>query len=396
MSGLSQDASFFDFTNEQANIQRNKTAEAAFRDVKSFLLESKESDKNLRIAIFDATNTTRERRRYLMECVKDTDIEMIFVESICNDKQILESNYTMKLKSPDYVGMDPIKAREDFEKRVSEYEKIYETLDEKHEGDLSYIKLFDVGLHMVLNRMHGYCAMEIVTYLGNIHINRRRIYLLRHGESENDVKQILSGDCRLTHKGRIFAHQVRDYLKEFTDPTKPLLVFSSTLTAATHTMERLRELKNTQLIETHVLDELGGGVCQGMTYEEIKKKFKEEFEDRQRDKLIFRYPGAGGESYLDLIERLKPMILEIERTRKDVVIISHNAVLRVILGYFLGTPIKEIPFLPFPKDAIIQLTTSPYGCDYHCVEIDMSKEAEISSSASNTPTPKSANSPDKF
>lgn len=392
---MSQDASFFDFSNAKATSMRNLAASHAFQDVKNFLLGDNESDHNLRVAIFDATNTTRERRRFLMECVKETNIEMIFIESICTDKTILESNYNMKLGSPDYKDMDPKKAREDFEKRVAEYEKIYETIDDKYENDLSYIKLYDVGLHMELNRMHGYCAMEIVSYLGNIHIKPRQIFLLRHGESLNDIQGRLSGDCKLTQNGRVFASQVKDFLKDNTDPTKQLLVFSSTLKAATCTLERLRSLQNTQLIETHVLDELGGGLCEGMTYKEIEEKFSEEFIERNKNKLIFRYPGSGGESYLDLIERLKPMILEIERTRKDVVIISHNAVLRVILGYFLATPIKRIPYLEFPKNCIIQLKTSPYGCDKHIVEIDMSKEAELLSSSSNTPTPKNINSPDK-
>lgn len=41
-----------------------------------------------------------------------------------------------------------------------------------------------------------------------------------------------------------------------------------------------------------------------MTYMEIKEKMPEEFEMRVQDKTRYRYPN-GGESYLDLIERLK-------------------------------------------------------------------------------------------
>lgn len=55
------------------------------------------------------------------------------------------------------------------------------------------------------------------------------------------------------------------------------------------------------------------GSCDGMTYEEIERKFPAEFERRKTDKLAYRYPR--GESYLDVIARLEPMIMEMERHR---------------------------------------------------------------------------------
>lgn len=38
------------------------------------------------------------------------------------------------------------------------------------------------------------------------------------------------------------------------------------------------------------LDELYAGVCDGLTYAEIKEKYPEEFARRQEDKLTYRYP----------------------------------------------------------------------------------------------------------
>lgn len=267
----------------------------------------------------------------LLEKSLPYNIEMIFIESICTDPVVLENNYRLKLGSPDYVGVDPVKARSDFMKRVEEYEKIYETISEEDEKDLSYIKLFNVGEHLDLNKMHGYLAMEIVTYLSNIHINPKRIFLLRHGESENDVKHILSADCNLTKRGKVFASQVRDFLSENQDPSKKMIIFSSTMKSAKCTVNRLRSLhncevffNNIQYVETRLLDELGGGSCEGHTYEEIQLKFPQEYNERQKEKLLYRYPGTGGESYLDVIERVKPMILELESSKEDIVIVSHK------------------------------------------------------------------------
>ncbi len=53
-----------------------------------------------------------------------------------------------------------------------------------------------------------------------------------------------------------------------------------------------------------------------------------EFAKRTADKLAYRYPGAAGESYLDVIERVRPVIIELERQRRSIVIVCHLAVLR--------------------------------------------------------------------
>jgi 6-phosphofructo-2-kinase len=45
-----------------------------------------------------------------------------------------------------------------------------------------------------------------------------------------------------------------------------------------------------------------------------------EFLARARDKLRYRYPGSG-ESYIDVVERVRPLITEIERVKSPVVIV---------------------------------------------------------------------------
>lgn len=67
-----------------------------------------------------------------------------------------------------------------------------------------------------------------------------------------------------------------------------------------------------------------------MTYEEIAEKMPEEYAARKKDKLGYRYPS--GESYLDVIQRLEPVIIEIERQKDSVCVVAHQAILRVIYG----------------------------------------------------------------
>ncbi|KAH8498733.1 hypothetical protein H0E87_017601 [Populus deltoides] len=112
-------------------------------------------------------------------------------------------------------------------------------------------------------------------------------------------------------------------------------------------------------IQWRALDEINAGVCDGMTYEEIKKNMPEEYEARRKDKLRYRYPR--GESYLDVIQRLEPVIIELERQRAPVVVISHQAVLRALYAYFADRPLKEIPHIEVPLHTIIEIQMGVTG-----------------------------------
>ena len=58
------------------------------------------------MAIFDATNTTEERRNYLIQRFHGR-VQYLFIESICNDAETIKRNTELKLKySPDYADMD--------------------------------------------------------------------------------------------------------------------------------------------------------------------------------------------------------------------------------------------------------------------------------------------------
>jgi 6-phosphofructo-2-kinase/fructose-2,6-biphosphatase len=59
---------------------------------------------------------------------------------------------------------------------------------------------------------------------------------------------------------------------------------------------------------------------------------------------VGRYPS--GESYMDVIQRLEPVIIEIERERECVVVVAHQAVLRALYGYFMKVPLAVSPAGP--------------------------------------------------
>eukprot|EP01042_Synura_sphagnicola_P006073 gene6073-7752_t len=103
------------------------------------------------------------------------------------------------------------------------------------------------------------------------------------------------------------------------------LVLTGTTQAHEDTVARLR--LRYPCYSTPLIDELRGGNFHGMSRDEIRKHHPEEFYLREANKLHYRYPGVGGESYLDVIERVRPIIIELERQRQSVLLVSHMAVL---------------------------------------------------------------------
>jgi 6-phosphofructo-2-kinase/fructose-2,6-biphosphatase 2 len=146
----------------------------------------------------DATNSTRSRRwatdkfifispwalerrgRIEARIAKEKGIQLIFLESLCDDPTIIAANVALKVSSgdPDYMNTSPDQAKADFLKRIREYEKIYETITEPH---LSYLKIVNVGSQVEVSRIHGYLQSRIAYFLTNLHLKPRSIYLSRVG-----------------------------------------------------------------------------------------------------------------------------------------------------------------------------------------------------------------------
>lgn len=87
---------------------------------------------------------------------------------------------------------------------------------------------------------------------------------------------------------------------------------------------------------------LSQGICEGLTYEEIGQRYPQQLDNRDCDKYHYRYPS--GESYEDLVARIEPVIMELER-QANVLVVSHQAVLRCILAYYLDKTCGACLFL---------------------------------------------------
>ncbi|CAH6720335.1 6-phosphofructo-2-kinase 1 [[Candida] jaroonii] len=407
-------ADFFSPDNYTYTALREKWAMDTLDQLLDYVLDGSGS-----VGIFDATNSTKSRRTRVLKRIQQRsngELKVLFLESVCTDPMIIESNIRLKLSGPDYREMDPDLALKDFVGRLHNYEKAYETIDEQEEKlpGFQYVKMIDVGKKVVSYNVQGFLASQTIYFLLNFNLCERQIWITRHGESTDNLSGRIGGDAPLTKRGKKFAKTLSKFmnfqrqefrkkqLNEFSNrlelkylkkrqqkspdesldqvideddpenqiPTEPnFYVWTSMLMRAIETGKYFDD-SIYSVKQMRMLNELGGGKFEGLTYEQISTKYPKEYESRIQNKLTYRYPGVGGESYLDVLTRLRPLITEIERTTDHLLIVSHRVVLRILLAYFLNLDRSAIGELDVPLHTLYCLESHPYGTDYRMYEYD--------------------------
>ncbi|KAL4804865.1 6-phosphofructo-2-kinase-domain-containing protein [Aspergillus unguis] len=402
---MDQSANFFDPKNQKASKLREQVALETLDELLDYILEEGGS-----VGILDATNSTLERRKTIVDHIRKRagpELGVLFLESSCEDPVLLEANMRLKLSGPDYKDQDPAKALEDFKKRVALYEKSYFPLGEYEETlNMPYIRMIDVGRKIVSHQTHGFLSSQVVYYLLNFNLSPRQIWITRHGESEDNQAGRIGGDSPLSENGHRYAKALTRFINEQRklwemyqrqkdmmsqmppragDSTPPnpsyiprdrprnFCVWSSmmqrTVQSVEHFNEDLYDVKQMKM-----LDELYAGKMEGMTYDEIRENFPDEYATRKKNKLYYRYPGPGGEGYLDIINRLRTVIIEMERMTDHVLLVTHRSVARVLLAYFRGLKREEVADLDVPLGMLYMLEPKPYGVEFKAYRYSPQKD----------------------
>ncbi|KAK6321504.1 hypothetical protein J4Q44_G00084800 [Coregonus suidteri] len=211
---------------------------------------------------------------------------------------------------------------DDFLKCIECYKVTYQPLDpDDYDKDLSFIKVENVGRRLLVNRVQDYIQSKIVFHLmisPHIQVHSHSLYLCRHGESNRNTEGRIGGDSELSPGGKQFAHALHGFIEEH--KLSDLKVWTSQLRRTTQTAEELI-----------------------VPYEQWK---------------ILNEINA---SYQDLVQRLEPVIMELER-QGNVLVICHQAVMRCLLAYFLDKSADDLPYLKCPLHTVLKLTPVAYGC----------------------------------
>lgn len=420
-------ASFFDPDNAEFRASREGYAKETFEELLKWILVDNGS-----VGIFDATNSTLERRQYLISRVhKEPHLKIFFIESICTDQELLETNMRLKLRGPDYRKKDPEASLSDFKERVRNYEKTYVPLGdfEERQSWLQYCKVINVGRKVIAYNIQGFLAAQAVFFMLNFNLADRLIFVARHGESTDNAQGRIGGNAPLSENGKRFAkalykfvnsmgmlwgdslltcrpekriefrqNEIAQFSKKWSvipvpgeKPPNPGTVHSGELppeksfSVWTSLLERGMQTANDfdediyDVKAMKMLDEISAGAFEGMTHEEIRRKYPEEYELRAKDQLTYRYPGSGGESYLDVIHRLSSVIVEIERMDHHVLLIGHRVTTRIVLAYFLGLDQDKICSLDVPQNTVYMLEPKPYGTELYRYTLDPDSDEFVGS-----------------
>ncbi|KAL7531155.1 hypothetical protein ACHAXR_003870 [Thalassiosira sp. AJA248-18] len=445
--GQNASADFFDTKNASAAALRQEVARLALEDMLNWIDEPFENSHNGgaeggnpfapkpavkgRVGIFDATNSTKERRDWVLkECTcgikragKPTGV--IFIESICNDADLMRENLMTKVStSPDYAGVPIEEAMADIMIRCEKYEEAYETIED---DEISYIKIFNLSSKMMVNHIYGMLAKSVVPALMAWNIGTRPIYLCRPAaadtskgsgsggssrrqrqtlvmskiegldevgqEFKNALNKFMRKECldfadrrrnemvkpkSKINKGSLFSsngglgHHLTKSLSKFgledcdgdDDEPFPCHIATSTIPRACQTVA-WKDMPSKALSNFNPLDK---GEFTGMSMDDIAKNDPEWHERYVEDPFYTRFPG--GECQADLMLRLEPMAICIEQQVEPVLIVSHTSVLQAFVAYFRNSPPEKCMHIDLPLNTVFKFTPVKGGGwqeTQHCV-----------------------------
>lgn len=327
---------FYRPDNEEGRSQREELALTSMRNAREYLKGGGQ------VAVLDATNGSRARRRELE--VQLGDAPILYIECINNDQEILEASIQRKARLPEFSQMSPAEAVESFKQRIAYYETIYAPLDEEK----NFVKL-DTLHNRILEERQG-ASLPYYIQLRDILVSDwvRNLYLMRHGQSQFNVEERIGGNSSLTAKGRAQAQALSQQFEGVNIP----YIFTSTRRRAWETATPLLESHPESVhITLPEFDEIDAGVFDGMTYGEIRQKAPAEYMARRENKYAYIYPG--GEGYITLKERVDRgfrKALFISGAAPGIAVIGHQAINRMILSLFLFRRDDAVPYIYVPQN----------------------------------------------
>ncbi|KAF7375081.1 6PF2K domain-containing protein [Mycena sanguinolenta] len=342
------------------------------------------------VVIYDANNGTRAARQALAEKFDKTGVHVIFLESLCDNQEIIERNIrSVKISSPDYRGWNPDKVVEDYYRRIRDHEKYYQPVEET---TWPFIRIINVGEKIMVNNIQGYLQSRIVFFLMNIHTRYRTIYFARSGQSL--IEHSFKADSDLSPAGWEYAEKLKEFVLERRRKQgvsdRRLVIWTSTRRRSHHTAwpflataqasaaeasvhmpeptspdalstgTRISSpMLNVKVVEKPQMSEINPGIWDGLSPDQARKYYPDDWERFAKDPYAFRAPRA--ESYHDLSVRLEPVLIELERQQEDLLIIGHASVIRCLLAYLIGLPASEIPAIEIARGDLLEVVPASYG-----------------------------------
>lgn len=162
-------------------------------------------------------------------------------------------------------------------------------------------------------------------------------YFIRHPEVENYTSKVFNGhiDIDLSENG--FKQALK--LANFFEYKNIKLIYTSPLKRCLRTAYIIKEKTKCDIIVDDRLKERSFGIFESLSWEEIEEKYPKEAFLFLKDP--FNYKVKGGESFLEIYERVSNFFKNIE-FKDNLLIVAHGGINRVIIKYLLGLENEKI------------------------------------------------------
>lgn len=337
-------ARFFDPKNREGVELREKIQLINMQRARNFIHD------HGNIAILDATNVSRARRKMISAMLGDHRI--LFVECLNENREILEASILQKIDLDEFGHLTQEEAIESFKLRIAYYQSIYEPLEQEP----NYIKLDSLNNHILVEELN-----DDIPYLEQVRDFLltdmvKNLFLIRHGETHFNIEDRIGGDSSLSPAGEEQAGALAQYFRNKKIP----LIFTSEKRRTIQTARPILSLqKKCEIITLPEFNEIDSGICEKMSYEEIKKGLPQVYGERKKDKYNYVYPG--GEGYVTMQDRIYRGIkkaLYLSNPSLNIMIIGHRAVNRMILSHFLFRRKEDVPYIYIPQDRFYYISST--------------------------------------
>jgi broad specificity phosphatase PhoE/predicted kinase len=338
------DPRFFDPNNKEGVAIREKIALINMKRAQKFLNDGGQ------VAILDATNVSQKRRDKILSLLNDHPI--LFIECINDDEEILQASILRKVDMAEFGHLTKESAIEGFKERIDYYHSIHTPL----RNVKNFIKLDSLNNKIIQEELsidipyHDRIRDLLVTD------TVKHLYLIRHGETYFNLEDRIGGDSELTENGWLQARTLARYFIRKKIP----LIFTSEKLRTTQTAKPIRDFQqDCTIIPLKEFNEINSGVCECMSYEEIRLQMPDVYYTRKKDKYNYVYPE--GEGYVTMQERINRGIKKafyLSKPLDNIMIIGHRAVNRMILSHFLFRRTEDVPYIYIPQDKFYYISAT--------------------------------------
>lgn len=338
-------ASFYDRSNEKTSKIREKLSLINIYQARKYLRQDGQ------VAILDATHASSRRRALVKARLQE--YPLLFIECINQDQEILETIITRKATLSEFSHLSREEAVQSFKQRIDYYAQIYAPLQEEQNlirFDTLNNRILDAGIREDIPHFDQIRDLLVTDQVKNL-------FLVRHAESYDNIENRIGGNAELTPAGKQQAQRIASHFCSYSLP----YIFCSTKTRTKQTASpaAVMQAEESTVFSLGEFDEIDAGICEEMSYQEIKQNMPDIYHNRQKDKYHYVYPG--GEGYVSMRRRIHKgikKVLFLSGKAQNIMIVGHRAVNRMILAHFLYRRISDVPYIFVPQDRYYHIVST--------------------------------------